>query len=125
MAFDISVAECGNFIQVQVAPPITIETILQFVNDAISIGVENQINHFLFDALDSAHTKEINLFPLIPYEKIVSIGFLWNARVAGIVDPVNEWRTPVEDTLQTSGFNVRLFDDRESAVAWLEGSFTP
>jgi hypothetical protein len=88
--------------------------------DAQDIGKNNNINRYLCDLRGAPNIESVSQNYDFAYEGASEAGLSRNARSALLTDPDDNTHNFIETLLRNAGFMVKIFVNREEAVAWLE-----
>ena len=119
MDYNISVSENEKYILVKVNQPMTINLGRRCGLDATKLGERNNINCYLFDLRGAPNIENVLPNYQFAYEDMDNLGFPRNARSALLTDPDDKSHDFMETLFRNAGFNVRLFSNEHSAIAWL------
>ena len=119
MDYNISVAEDGKYILVKVNKPMTVELGRQCGDDSAKLGARLDVNTYLFDLRSAPNLERVTGNYNFAYEDMDNFGFKKGTRSALLVNKKDKSHDFIETAFRNAGFNVRLFCDEDSAVAWL------
>lgn len=121
MPWSLSYNEVGNFVEVAYEGMVTAGDLLTIAGAKTALAQEHNTFHLLADCttFTGGHTIA-DLYALLG--QVVAQGFAAQVREAVILpaDPSLRQQVVFWETIgQNRGLNVRVFDDREAALAWL------
>jgi hypothetical protein len=83
-------------------------------------GKELNILRYLYDLRNAPNIESVTSNYEFAYKEMPKSPLDANATVALLADPEDRSHDFVETVMRNAGFNVRLFSEKEEAVAWLE-----
>lgn len=120
MKYTISPAENGDHIQIMVHDVINRQIGIRIVHDSHALGDQLGIDTFLMDLTDVVNNDStINRYNFAHVDIPTTDGFNHFAKVAVLVNPADHSHDFIETVLRNTGVNIRLFHDREEAMAFL------
>ena len=84
------------------------------------LGTRHNINRYLFNLRGAPNIENILPNYQFAYQDMDNFGFPKNARSVLLTNPDDKSHDFMETVFRNAGFNVRLFSNESSAIAWLE-----
>lgn len=120
MPHRIFLSENGRFIVIKVTGEVDSQYALQQGIEATAYGKELKINDLLFDLTEASYVDSILNTHEHAYVKMKHPAINRFSTVALLIREDDHSHDFVETALRNAGYNVRLFTDYESAVAFLK-----
>jgi len=120
MDCNVSCSDNGKYILVKVNKPMTIALGRRCGKDATELGARHNINRYLFDLRGAPNIENVVPNYQFAYKDMDNFSFPRGARSALLTDPDDKSHDFMETVFRNAGFKVRLFSNKNSAIAWLE-----
>ncbi len=121
MPHTIKVSDDAAYVILEITGEITSHNIMGMIIEAHALGGARGISRYLVDATHARNTSTITENYSFAYEDVGAVpGIDPNARVAMLVSPEDHSHDFIETVTLNSGYNTRLFRDRDAAVHFLE-----
>lgn len=120
MGFEITISESGKYLVIRVSGEITVELARQFSIEAAVQGDKHHLQRFLFDVREAPNVESMMRNYMYVTEDMEDLNLSRTVRSAILTSPEDRSHDFIETAIRNAGYNVRLFTDREAAVAWLE-----
>lgn len=124
MDYKISLSESGNYVIIQVMQPMTSELGHRCGTDAARLAGEKKTNRFLFDLRESQNIQTVIKNYDFAYEGMMDFGFPRASISALLIKPGDKSHDFIETAFLNAGYNVKIFTNEKSAIAWLEYKHT-
>jgi hypothetical protein len=119
MNYTVSVAETGDYVLIEVHGVINRQVGIQIIQESHARGRGLGIDRFLIDATDAVNEDStIDQYQFANNDIPLTEGLNRFAKVAVMVDPADNSHDFIETVLRNVGVNIRLFHDREQAMAF-------
>lgn len=118
-SYAITLPEEGDYVLVKVTGLISREFAVRFVDESRRVGAASGMYRYLFDVRDARNVETALGNYQYAHEDMARLELDRRARLAilaAVEDPSHDF---VETVMSNVGYNVRLFRDKEQAVAWL------
>jgi hypothetical protein len=120
MKYTISPAKDGDHIQIVLHDVMNRQTGIKVVQDSHALGDLLGIDKFLMDLTNAVNDDStIDQFNFAHVDMPTTDGLNQYAKVAVLVNPDDHSHDFMETVLRNAGVNIRLFHDREEALAFL------
>ncbi len=119
MDYSIEVVRGQHFIRVTAKGDLTRENALKMNEEAHQVGKDNGINQYLVDVREARNVESVTNNYKIAYKDMQKEMFDRNAKVAFLTHQDDHSHDFVEMVFRNAGFNVRLFREKEKALAFL------
>lgn len=119
MKYEVSLSGDGTYVLIRVRGAMTRELGRRCGKDAVRMGAEHGLRRFLFDLRDAPNIENILSNYQFAYKDMADFGFDRQARSALLTNPSDRSHDFIETAFRNAGYDVRIFSDEESAVAWL------
>lgn len=120
MDFAVSLANGGRYVLIEVYVPMTSETGVRCGNDAVRVGLEKNVDRYLFDLRRSTNVQSVIDNYEFAYKEIADFGFPKSSRSAFLVRPNDKSHDFINTAFHNAGYVTKLFTDKAAAVAWLD-----
>ena len=120
MSFVVSLSENGKYILCRVSGPMTATTAIEFSAEMDKLARKHGINRFLTDVRDAPNVSSVVENHQFADSDMKALGLQKNVRAAILTRQSDRSHDFVEFATQNAGYNVRLFDDEQAAITWLE-----
>lgn len=120
MNYTMEISENRKYIRTVVTGKITREFAGRYSVAASEFGKANGIDRFLFDVRDARNVESTMQNYQYAYTDLPRLELERKVRVAIFRDPEDHSHDFIELVAANAGYNVRFFDDEESALAWLD-----
>lgn len=120
MAYTITPSADGKYILIKVTGEVTRKVALEYILKSHALGRELGINCYLVDGTEARNVESnFGNYNFAYYDAPNTPNIDKSARVALLVSPDDRSHDFVEIVSQNANFYVKLFTDREKAVAYL------
>jgi hypothetical protein len=120
MDYQVSVASDDRYILIKVLVPMTSEIGVRCGTDAIRLGVEKQVDKYLFDLRDAPNVQSVVDNYEFAHTEIAEFGFPKGSRSAFLVQPDDRSHDFITTAFSNAGYATKLFTDEASAMSWLD-----
>jgi hypothetical protein len=117
---EVSVSDCGRWVYTRIEGPITQRSALEFIAEAAQEADARRLNAFLFDVRRASNSKSVFEDYEIANRHLRKLGFSVASRVVLLVNPGDKTHDFFELTASNAGHLWKVFDEEETAAAWLE-----
>ena len=119
MDYDVSVSEDSTYILIDIHQPMSNELGRRCGADAVALAEQYGLNHYLFDSRGAPNIEDPFLNYDFAYKEMEGFDFPHNSRSALLVDPDDASHNFMETVFLNAGYQVKLFTDKNEAIAWL------
>jgi hypothetical protein len=120
MGYEISISETRKYILARVTGPMTRQVAMQVAKDVTVLGIENKLKNYLFDVRDAPNIETNSSVYFFAYRDIASIVYDRSTVFAILATPGDTSYNFAEIVIKNAGYQVSLFTEKDSAIAWLE-----
>lgn len=120
MSYTIELSGSKEFFRIRVEEAVTVELARQWSAELQEMGREQSIRRFLFDVRSSKNFSTVLENYQFAYRDSVELKLKKNVRSAILTAQGDKSHDFVELTMKNAGYNVKVFTEESSAVAWLE-----
>jgi len=123
MDYSISPDGTGKYIVVKIKGALRHQESIQLLTEAFDLGAELGIAQYLLDVTESPHAWPLGADYTFVNETVRNENnFNPNAKTAVLVSPEDTSHDFIIMVSSNAGLNIRLFRDREEALAFLAGN---
>ena len=120
MDYEISLASTGKYIVCRVIGPMTVDIARQFAKDMDQLSRERNIKRFLTDVRNAPNVSDVFQNYTFANKDMADLNLQRDVRAAVLVDPNDKSHDFIETVTQNAGYVVRVFDDENAAILWLD-----
>jgi len=124
MKYRISISESGRYIICKVFGPMTADIARQFAEGMDSLSRIKKIKRFLIDARKAPNVSGVLRNYTFVHRDMKDLDLQRDVRSAILTDPGNGSHDFVETVNKNAGYDVRVFNDEEAAIAWVDEETT-
>jgi hypothetical protein len=118
--YSIEVSDRQTFLRVTTTGSISIELVRQWSVDVEARSRATGVRRYLFDVRSAKNACSAIESYMFAYKEAAALNLSRVVRSAILVGADDKSHDFVETTMRNAGFNVRLFSDEATAIAWLE-----
>ena len=119
MHYSIEILKEQKMIQLTVHGELTKDNALLMNQEAHQVGRENGISKYLVDVTDARNVESVANNYQLAYKDMKHETYDRHAKVAFLVHPEDHSHDFVEMVFFNSGFNVKLFKEKDHALSFL------
>jgi hypothetical protein len=119
MSYKIAISENGNFIICEVTGQFTVEVAKQFTIELDRVSRATGIKRFMTDVRNAPNVSNVFQNYNFVNTDMTELELQKDVRSAILVTATDKSHDFVETASRNAGYNVRVFDDEETAAAWL------
>ncbi len=120
MAYEVMLSETGNYLLIRLTGKVTIELAWDFSVVATQRANQLGIDGFLFDVREAANVESDTQNYAFAFGGMAELKLSKTSRAAVLRHPDDSSHDFLVWAAREAGYNVRIFTDRDEAVAWLE-----
>lgn len=117
---EIKISENSKYIVVRVNENMTRSLAEHLGIEASNLGKKKHITKYLYDLRNSRNIESINANYIFAYQEMKKIDLNPTNMVAMLTSAGDNSHNFVETVLRNAGFNVRIFNDEQEAINWLQ-----
>lgn len=117
---EIKISENSKYIIVRVDENMTKSLAEHLGIEASNLGKKKHITKFLYDLRNSRNIESINTNYIFAYQEVKKIDLNPGNMVAMLTSVGDNSHNFVETVLRNAGFNVRIFNEEQEALKWLQ-----
>jgi hypothetical protein len=121
MSFKVFLSDNKKYIICRVSGPMSVDTAAEFTKEMDLLSRAHAIKRFLTDVRDAPNTSSVMENHNFTQSDMRKLGLQKDARTAILAKQSDRSHDFVEFASQSTGYNVRLFDDEHAAISCLEG----
>jgi hypothetical protein len=119
MSYSASLSESGKFIICMPDGPITLDVAKKFALEAYHLSCNTGVKRFFADFRNTPNVLSVSQNYDFAYKVMQTLHIQRDIRAAILISRTDKTRDFTETVLRNAGYNVRLFQDEEAAIAWL------
>lgn len=119
MAYTITPSEENQYLICRVSGEITVSSAEQVTMELDRVSRERRIKRFLYDVREAKNVMSNFQNYDYAYKEMSKMNLQRDVRSAILTEPDDHSHDFVETVMRNAGYSVRLFRDRDTAVAWL------
>jgi len=113
----------GKYIVIKIKGPLRHQDSMQVLIEALDLGAELGIEQYLLDVTESPHAWPLGVDYTFVHETVRNEAkFNRSAKTAVLVSPEDTSHDFIIMVSSNAGLNIRLFRDRDQALAFLAGN---
>lgn len=120
MSYKIILSANKKYITCHVNTPMTVELSHSMCKKKLELGRTSGINRYLMDVRNAPNISKVSENYQFCKHDILQYNPPKDAKAAILIDPDDRSHDFTEFAMQKSGFNIKIFEDFNEAVAWLE-----
>lgn len=120
MSFEVFMSDNQKYIVCRVTGQIGADTAREFGQAMDDLSRDRHVDRFLTDVRSALNVAGVLDNYLFAYRDMAELHFQRNVRSAILTTPGDSSHDFVETVARNAGYAVRIFDDEQAAVAWLE-----
>lgn len=121
MKYTLTPSDDNTYVILRFTGDITRLTVMQHIEQAHTLGERLGTNRFLLDLREATNTDSTtDQYEFVHRDMMQSKDIDVFARVAVLIDPENHSHDFLETVFRNVGFNLRLFNDREDALSFIQ-----
>ena len=118
--YEMSLSASGKYAIILVTGEVTSAIAAKFGREAEDFGNNTGVDRYLFDLRGARNIETVSGNFDFAYEKLPETNLSRTSRSAMLSSPEDSSHDFVETLLRNSGYKVRMFKEKQLAVAWLE-----
>lgn len=120
MSYTIEISESGKFFRIRVEGEVSVELANEWSMELMELSSVRGIQRYLFDTRTARNVSSMVQNYNFAYHDSHELQLSRSARSVILACQEDDSHNFVVTTMRNAGFNVKLFTDESSAVAWLE-----
>lgn len=120
MSYEIEVSESGRFLRLKAQGDVSVELAREWSLELREMAHPLAITCLLFDMRVAKNVSSIIDNYYFAHRDADRLGLAKNVRSAILANRADNSHNFVETTMQNANFNVRLFNEKSTAISWLE-----
>lgn len=125
MSHKIFLSEDGKYIVCEVTGLITLEVLREFASEVNSLSRATGVKRLLHDVRHAVNVMKISQNYQYAYEDMEGLELQRDVRSVILVNPADKSHDFMETVSQNAGYNVRIFQDEDTAISWLNEETDP